>query len=119
MAYPQLRDPAAIALSGLTGAGAGFTYTELLVGLSPLPEAIFLCYVGVFPFLGGWISSQASSVFFFPIGILIGISVGLPSGYDTFAIMFVLASSLFQGPLAAMAFFVGYGARRLLARIRV
>ena len=114
MAYPNSKDFLVIVLAGLSGAGAGFTYTELMLGLSPLPEAIGLCSLGIFPILGGWLSLNARNVVLFPIGILIGISVAIPSGNDTFAIMLVLASSLFQGVLATAAFFVGYGARRLV-----
>ena len=116
MAYPHLKDPAAIALSGLAGAGVGFTYTELMVGLTPLPQVIFLFSVVIFPIVGGWHSTRAGNVLFFPICILIGIAVALPPGNDAFALMLVLASSLFQGILATVAFFVGYGAHRLLAR---
>ncbi len=116
MAHTHLKGPAAIALSGLTGAGIGFTYTELLLGLTPLPQVIFLCSVGIFPLLGGWLSSRAGNCVFFPVNIFIGISVALPLGNEAFAIMLVLASSLFQGTLATIAFFVGYGAPRLLSR---
>ena len=116
MAYPTLKDIAAIALAGATGAGVGFNYTELLVGLSPIPEAITLCAVGIFPILGGWLSSKARNVLFFPASILIGISVALPPGNGTFAVLFVLAAALFQGALASAAFFVGYGAHQFLAR---
>ena len=119
MAYLNSKSLPAIALSGLTGSGAGFVYSGLLLGLSPLPGAITLCYLGIFPFLGGWLSLNARDAGYFPITILIGISVAFPAGNDTFSVLFVLASALWQGTLATVAFFVGWGARLLLERRRI
>ena len=116
MAYLNFKSLPAIALSGLTGAGTGFVYSGLLLGLSPLPEAITLCYLGIFPILGGWLSLNTRDAGFFPISILIGISVAFPAGNDTYSVLFVLASALWQGTLATVAFVVGWGARLLLVK---
>lgn len=119
MAFLNSKSIPAIALSGLTGAGTAFVYSGLLLGLSPLPEAITLCYLGIFPILAGWLSLNARDAGFFPISILIGISVAFPAGNDAFTLLFVLGSALWQGTLATVAFIVGWGARLLVERRRV
>lgn len=116
MAYLYANDLPVIILSGLAGAAVGLLYTELLLGLSPLPEAVNLCAVGILPALGGWLSSNARNVFAFPVCILIGISAALPTGKDSFALLFILAAATLQGAAATATFFVGWGGRRLLAR---
>ena len=78
MAYINSKSLPAITLSGLTGAGTAFVYSGMLLGLSPLPEAITLCYLGILPILGGWLSLNARDASFFPISILIGISIAFP-----------------------------------------
>ena len=112
------RNLAVIFLSGLTGTGVGLTYTELLLGLSLLPETINACAVGILPVIGGWLSQRPQNVFFFPVSILIGIAVALPSGNEFFTVILTLAAALLQGAAASAAFLVGWGARRLLTRRR-
>ena len=111
-------------LAAITGTGValGFTVlgsstsTWLLILATAIPLAVSS------PFVAGWLSPELKHAWFFPIGVLVGLSIATaiygPLSSDSEPIGFVVVLTFIYGGGASVAFCVAWIARQYLRRLR-
>ena len=108
-------------LAAITGTGValGFTgFDNASTWLLILLAVITL----VSPVVAGWLSPGLKQAWFFPIGVLVGLSIATaiygPLSSDSEPIGFVVVLTFIYGGGASLAFCVGWIARQYLRRLR-
>ena len=111
-------------LAAITGTGVALGFTELGSSTSTwlliLATAIPLAVSS--PFVAGWLSPELKHAWFFPIGVLVGLSIATAIygnlSLDPHPVAFVFALTVIYGGAASLAFCVGWIARQYLRRLR-
>ena len=120
MALPKGRSVVTAGLAAITGAGVvGFTgFDNASTWLLILLAVITL----VSPVVAGWLSPGLKHAWFFPIGVLAGLSIATaiygPLSSDSEPIAFVVMLTFIYGGGASVAFCVAWIARQYLRHVR-
>ena len=120
MAYPTLKDLAAIALAGLTGAGIAVAFYVS----ENVDNAFVLFFVSITvvlcPAMGGWLSTRAGNVVLYPAAVLVGLFIVMPAvEMDSHLAFWTINTTFLFGSVACLSFFAGWGLQRLLVRRNV
>ena len=123
LALPQIRFLATAGLAVITGAGVALGFTEfdsttstwLLILASVIP-------VGASPILAGWLSPGLKHVWFFPVAVVVSLSIASAIygnlSPDSDPVAFVIMLTLIYGGTASLAFCAAWIARQYLGRLR-
>ncbi len=121
LALPKGHPVVTAGLAAITGAGValGFTVFDSATSTWLL---ILAMAIPLSPFVAGWLSPELKHAWFFPIGVLVSLSVATaiygPLSSDSEPIGFVVVLTFIYGGAASLAFCVAWIARQYLRRLR-
>ncbi len=121
LALPKGHSVVTAGLAAITGAGValGFTVFDSATSTWLL---ILAMAIPLSPFVAGWLSPELKHAWFFPIGVLVSLSVATaiygPLSSDSEPIAFVVMLTLTYGGGASVAFCVAWIARQYLRHVR-
>ncbi len=121
LALPKGHSVVTAGLAAITGEGValGFTVFDSATSTWLL---ILAMAIPLSPFVAGWLSPELKHAWFFPIGMLVSLSIATaiygPLSSDSEPIAFVVMLTLIYGGGASVAFCVSWIARQYLRRLR-
>ena len=121
LALPKGHPVVTAGLAAITGAGVALGFTVFNSATSTW-LLILAMAIPLSPFVAGWLSPELKRAWFFPIGVLVSLSVATviygPLSSDSEPIAFVVMLTLIYGGGASVAFCVSWIARQYLRRLR-
>ena len=122
MALPKVRSVVEAGFAAITGAGVALGFTVLDSTTSTWLLILATVIPLVSPVVAGWLSPELKQAWFFPIGVLVGLSIATaiygPLSSDSEPIGFVVVLTFIYGGGASVAFCVAWIARQYLRRLR-
>ena len=109
-------------LAAITGVGVASGFTVFDNASTWLLIPVLTIALGVSPIGAGWLSPQLKHALFFPIGVLVSLSIASaiygPLSSDSEPIGFVSALTIIYGAVASVAFCLGWIVEQYIRRLR-